>query len=399
MENYREFNGFGGRFVPEPMMPALNELEREYDKIRDSLDFKDELKEYLSEFAGRPTPLTFSKGLSEKFGCKIYLKREDLLHGGAHKLNNTLGQALLAKHMGKERVIAETGAGQHGVATSIAGAKIGLDTEIFMGEKDVERQELNVFRMRLLGAKVNPVSSGQKKLKDAVNEAFRDWISSLDTTHYLIGSVVGPSPFPRIVRDFQSVIGSEVKNQILEKEGELPNKVIACVGGGSNAIGIFNGFIKLGKDFSILDKKEANKKAGMEKEVELIGVEAEGASSLKNGSKGVLQGSMSHLLQDKDGQVSSTDSIAAGLDYPGVGPEHSMLKKKGLAKYVTANDESALKAFELVSEKEGIIPALESSHAVAHLFEVEDDLKRNDIVIINLSGRGDKDVHKMAEGK
>jgi len=373
----REFKEFGGRFVPEPIIPALEELENEYKKLKDDSEFKNTLERHLREFAGRPTPLTYSEGLSKEYGCKIYLKREDLVHGGAHKINNTLGQALMAEYMGKERIIAETGAGQHGVATSIAGAKTGLKTEIYMGEKDVARQELNVFRMKLLGAKVNPVTSGQKKLKDAVNEALREWVSSLDTTHYLIGSVVGPSPFPEIVRDFQSVIGRETKKQILEAENKLPDRIIACVGGGSNAIGIFHAF--------------------RNDPVKLIGVEAEGASSLNKGSKGVLQGSMSYLLQDTDGQVGDTDSIAAGLDYPGIGPEHSMLKKEGRAEYVTADNESALNAFKLLSEKEGIIPALESSHAVAHLEKIKHELNQDEIVIINISGRGDKDVKKISE--
>ncbi|WGI16801.1 tryptophan synthase subunit beta [Methanonatronarchaeum sp. AMET-Sl] len=375
--NKRDFKEFGGKFVPEPIIPALQELEKEYQQLKNDDEFNQALNQHLKEFAGRPTPLTYSEGLSNEIGCKVYLKREDLLHGGAHKINNTLGQALMAKYMGKERIIAETGAGQHGVATSIAGAKIGLKTEVFMGQKDVERQQLNVFRMRLLGAEVNPVTSGQKKLKDAVNEALRDWVSSLDTTHYLIGSVVGPSPFPEIVRDFQSVIGRETKQQILEAENRLPDKIIACVGGGSNAIGIFHEF--------------------RENQVELIGVEAEGASSLQKGSKGVLQGSMSYLLQDSDGQVGSTDSIAAGLDYPGIGPEHSMLKEEGRAKYTTANNQEALKAFKQLSQKEGIIPALESSHAIAHLNKIKHKLEEDDIVIINLSGRGDKDVQKISE--
>ncbi|OUJ19415.1 Tryptophan synthase beta chain [Methanonatronarchaeum thermophilum] len=375
----RDFKEFGGKFVPEPIIPALQELEEEYKKLKNDSEFKKSLNKKLKQFAGRPTPLTYSEGLSKEIGCKIYLKREDLLHGGAHKINNTLGQALLAKYMGKKRIIAETGAGQHGVATSIAGAKLGLKTEVFMGEKDVKRQELNVFRMRLLGAEVNPVTTGQKKLKDAVNEALRDWVSSLDSTHYLIGSVVGPSPFPEIVRDFQSVIGRETKKQILEAENKLPDKIIACVGGGSNAIGIFHEF--------------------REDPVELIGVEAEGASSLKKGSKGVLQGSMSYLLQDNDGQVGNTDSIAAGLDYPGIGPEHSMLKKTGRAEYTTANNEEALKAFKQLSKKEGIIPALESSHAVAHLNKIKNQVDKDDIIIINLSGRGDKDVQKISEEK
>lgn len=373
----RKFGKFGGRFVPEPLMAPIQELEEEYNKLKEDESFKSELNHFLERYAGRPTPLTFSEDLSQKFGCKVYLKREDLLHGGAHKLNNTLGQALLARYMGKDRIIAETGAGQHGVATAVAGAKLDLETEIFMGEEDIERQEMNVFRMRLLGAKVTPVETGEGKLKDAVNEALRDWVSSLETTHYLIGSVVGPHPFPTIVRDFQSVIGRETREQMMEREDRVPDYIIACVGGGSNAIGIFHEFVN--------------------EDTELIGVEAEGASSLNTGSEGVLHGSLSQLLQDEDGQIGSTESIAAGLDYPGVGPEHSMLEGKDRVNYVTASDTEAVEAFKLLSREEGIIPALESSHALAHLPKLKEKLGDNGIVVVNLSGRGDKDVEEIPE--
>ncbi|PTD93479.1 tryptophan synthase subunit beta [archaeon SCG-AAA382B04] len=370
------FDEFGGKFVPEPIIPALEELEKEYTEIKNSTEFQEQFREILEEYAGRPTPLTYSEKLSQKFGCKIYLKREDLLHGGAHKLNNTLGQALLAKHMEKEKIIAETGAGQHGVATSMAGAKMELETEIFMGKKDLERQKLNAYRMRLLGAKLNPVTTGEAKLKDAVNEALRAWVKELENTHYLIGSVVGPSPFPEIVRDFQSVIGKETKKQIQQKENSLPDRIIACVGGGSNAIGIFHEFV--------------------DKDVKLTGIEAEGSASITNGSKGTLHGSMSKLLQTEEGQIKETESIAAGLDYPGIGPEHSMYNQKERINYKTANDEEALEAFKLLSKAEGIIPALESSHALAQLPKIQNDLSPDDIVIINLSGRGDKDVREVS---
>lgn len=372
----RKFDEFGGKFVPEPIIPALEELEKEYREIKKSKEFKDQFRQILRDYAGRPTPLTFSEKLSKKFGSKIYLKREDLLHGGAHKLNNTLGQALLTKHMGKQKIIAETGAGQHGVATSMAGAKMGLETEIFMGEKDLERQKLNAYRMRLLGAKLNSVTAGEAKLKDAVNEALRTWVKELNTTHYLIGSVVGPSPFPEIVRDFQSIIGKETKKQILEKENKLPDRIIACVGGGSNAIGIFHEFV--------------------DEDVKLTGVEAKGSASINKGRKGTLHGSMSKLLQTPDGQIKETESIAAGLDYPGVGPEHSMYAKKERINYTTASNKEALRAFKLLSKTEGIIPALESSHALAQLPKIQDKLEKDEIVIINLSGRGDKDVREVA---
>ncbi|OKY77254.1 MAG: Tryptophan synthase beta chain [Candidatus Methanohalarchaeum thermophilum] len=372
----REFSKYGGKFVPEPIISALDELEEEYENIKNTKDFKKELDQLLKEYAGRPTPLTYSKKLSDKFGCKIYLKREDLLHGGAHKLNNTIGQALLAKHMDKDKIIAETGAGQHGVATSMAGAKLGLETEIYMGHEDVQRQKMNVRRMELLGAKVNEVTSGEAKLKDAVNESLRTWVKQLEDTHYLIGSVVGPSPFPKIVRDFQSVIGKETKKQIQEKEGKLPDRIIACVGGGSNAIGIFKEFIE-------------------EKNIKLTGVEAAGSASISKGLEGVLHGSFSKILQTDEGQIKETESIAAGLDYPGVGPEHSLYDELNRINYTTANDKEALQAHKLLSKKEGIIPALESSHALAQLPKIQKEVTRDDIVIINLSGRGDKDVEEV----
>ncbi|HMA05968.1 MAG TPA: tryptophan synthase subunit beta [Methanomicrobiales archaeon] len=378
------FGAFGGRFVSEALMGALAELEEAFERFRKDPAFLSSLNSYLTEYAGRPTPLTFCANLSRDMGCRVYLKREDLLHGGAHKLNNTLGQALLARHMGKKRLIAETGAGQHGVATAIAGAVLGLPVEVYMGEVDIARQRPNVFRMELMGAKVIPVSSGTRTLKDAVNEALRDWAASAKETHYLLGSVVGPHPFPLMVRDFQSVIGREARAQVLEKEGRLPDAVIACVGGGSNAIGIFHPFLS--------DR------------VRLIGVEAGGeglgtgrhGASLCAGSPGILHGALSYLLQDGDGQVLSTHSVAAGLDYPGVGPEHSMLKNSGKAEYIAVTDREALDAFTLLSRREGIIPALESAHALAGLVNLKEEFGRDDIVVVNLSGRGDKDLAEVA---
>jgi tryptophan synthase beta chain len=378
------FGDFGGQFVSEALMGALTELEEAFQRYGKDPAFLSTLESYLAEFAGRPTPLTFCRNLSQDLGCRVYLKREDLLHGGAHKLNNTLGQALLAKFMGKKRLIAETGAGQHGVATAIAGAVLGLPVEVYMGEVDIERQRPNVFRMELMGAKVIPVSSGTRTLKDAVNEALRDWAASVGETHYLLGSVVGPHPFPLMVRTFQSVIGKEARTQILEKEGRLPEAILACVGGGSNAIGIFHPFLRDG--------------------VRLIGVEAGGegidsgrhGASLCAGSPGILHGALSYLLQDPDGQVLSTHSVAAGLDYPGVGPEHSMLKDTGRVEYVSVTDREALEAFALLSRKEGIIPALESAHAIARLVKMAGELGRDDIVVVNLSGRGDKDLTEVA---
>ncbi len=382
-----KFGEFGGQFVPEVLIPPLKELERAYEELKENERFKKELDYYLRNYAGRPTPLYFAKNLTEKLGgAKIYLKREDLLHSGAHKINNTIGQALLAKHMGKTRLIAETGAGQHGVATAIAGALLGLKVDVYMGAEDVERQKMNVFRMELLGAKVIPVHSGSRTLKDAINEALRDWVATFEHTHYLIGSVVGPHPYPTIVRDFQSVIGKETKRQILEVEGTLPDVIVACVGGGSNAIGIFHPFIE-------------------DKSVRLIGVEAAGkgietskhSASLCAGEKGILHGMLSYFLQDEDGQIATTHSIAAGLDYPGVGPEHAWLKETGRAEYVAVTDEQALKAFIELSKTEGILPALESAHALAYAMEIAKDMDKDEIVIVNLSGRGDKDLEIVME--
>jgi tryptophan synthase beta chain len=375
-----KFNGFGGQFVPETLMPALQELEKAYLKLKDDSKFKRELNRYLRDYAGRPTPLYFARNLSKKIGLKIYLKREDLAHTGAHKINNTVGQALLAKHMGKTRVIAETGAGQHGVATATAAAMLGLKCDVYMGTKDMERQRLNVFRMRLLGARVIPVKSGSCTLKDAINEALRDWTTNVRTTYYLLGSVVGPHPYPMIVRDFQRVIGQETKKQILEQERRLPDAIVACVGGGSNAIGIFYDFI--------------------DDDVKLFGIEAGGkgirtgkhAATLCVGSEGVLHGARSYLLQDKFGQILPTHSIAAGLDYPGVGPEHAFMKSRNRIEYDYVADAEAMKAFKLLSEVEGIMPAIESAHALAYLPKLAQRLGKGKLVVVNLSGRGDKDV-------
>jgi len=382
-----KFGEFGGRFVPEMLIPPLEELEEKYEELKNSKEFRRELDELLRSYAGRPTPLYYAKNLSEKVGgAKIYLKREDLLHSGAHKINNTLGQALLAKHMGKSRLIAETGAGQHGVATAMAGAKLGLKVDVYMGAEDVERQRQNVFRMKLLGANVIPVESGSKTLKDAINEALRDWSRTFESSHYLVGSVVGPHPYPTIVRDFQSVIGREIKAQVLELEGALPYAVIACVGGGSNAIGAFYEFID-------------------ERDVRLIGVEAGGkglesgehAASLNAGEKGVLHGMLSYFLQDEDGQILDTHSISAGLDYPGVGPEHAWFKETGRAEYVAVSDDEALATFMELSRTEGIIPALESAHAVAYAMKLAEQLDGDEVVVVNLSGRGDKDMGIVME--
>jgi len=382
-----KFGEFGGQFVPEVLIPPLKELEKAYEKLKNDEEFKRELDYYLRNYAGRPTQLYFAKNLTEKIGeAKIYLKREDLLHSGAHKINNTIGQALLAKYMGKTRLIAETGAGQHGVATAIAGALLGMKVDVYMGAEDVERQKMNVFRMKLLGAKVIPVESGSRTLKDAINEALRDWVSSFEYTHYLIGSVVGPHPYPTIVRDFQSIIGKETKRQILEIEGALPDAIVACVGGGSNAIGIFYPFIN-------------------DKRVRLIGVEAAGkgietgkhSASLCAGEKGVLHGMLSYFLQDGDGQIATTHSIAPGLDYPGVGPEHAWLKEIGRAEYVAVTDDQALKAFVELSKTEGILPALESAHALAYAMKLAKEMSKDEIVVVNLSGRGDKDLGIVME--
>lgn len=377
------FGQFGGRFIPETLISALDELEKEYRKVKNAAEFQSELAHYLSTYAGRPTPLYYARRLSKILRARIYLKREDLAHTGAHKINNTLGQILLARRMGKQRVIAETGAGQHGVATATTAALFGLECHIYMGADDMKRQSLNVFRMELLGAEVIPVNSGSRTLKDAINEAIRDWVAHVRNTYYVIGSVVGPHPYPMMVRDFQSVIGLETKRQIIEVEGRLPDCLIACVGGGSNAIGLFYPFLDDG--------------------VRLIGVEGGGlgldtykhAATLSCGTPGVLHGSMSYLLQDANGQVSTTHSISAGLDYPGVGPEHSLLKTTNRVEYVSATDQEALQAFRLLAETEGILPALEPAHAIAHLRKLARKSNRH-IIIVNLSGRGDKDVQVVA---
>ncbi|MHC1567369.1 MAG: tryptophan synthase subunit beta [Candidatus Syntropharchaeia archaeon] len=380
----KKFGRFGGQFAPEVLIPSLEDLEREFQKHIKNPEFQNELNYYLREFAGRPTPLYFCSRLSDELGCRIYLKREDLVHGGAHKLNNTIGQALLAKKMGKRRLIAETGAGQHGIATAIAGAALGMDVDVYMGSIDMERQKLNVLRMNLMGARVIPVKSGSMTLKDAINDAMRDWITNIEDTYYLIGSVVGPHPYPTIVREFQRIIGKETREQILKKEGRLPDVVVACVGGGSNAIGIFYDFI--------------------DDDVRLVGVEAAGkgietdlhSASLCAGSDGVLHGAYTKILQDVWGQIKISHSIAAGLDYPGVGPEHAYLKEIGRAEYVSVRDEKALDAFRLLCEKEGILPALESAHAIAYVKKTAEEMKEK-IVVINLSGRGDKDIYTYAK--
>lgn len=371
------FKKFGGRFVPETLMPILIELEEFYKKVRFDKEFWSEVNYYFKEYIGRETPLYFAKNLSEELNAKIYLKREDLNHTGAHKINNTIAQVLLAKKMGKKRVIAETGAGQHGVATATAATLLGLECEIFMGEKDVKRQELNVFRMKLLGAKVHSVKSGSKTLKDAMNEAIRYWVTNARDTFYVIGTVAGPHPYPMMVRDFQAIIGYETKAQILKKENRLPDIIIACIGGGSNAIGIFSHFLK--------------------EDTLCIGIEAGGfgidsnkhGASLLKGDVGVLHGQMSYLLQDEDGQIKEAYSISAGLDYPGIGPEHAFHFEEGNIKYDYVTDKEALDAFVWLSKKEGIIPAFESSHAIAYLKKI--DIK-DKLIVVNLSGRGDKDM-------
>ena len=375
------FGLFGGRFVPETLMPVLLELDKEYEKLRFDESFWSEVDAYFKDYVGRPSPLYFAKNISKELGAKVYLKREDLNHTGAHKINNTIVQGLIAKKMGKKRVIAETGAGQHGVATATVAALLGLECEVFMGEKDVERQELNVFRMKLLGAKVHSVKSGSKTLKDAMNEAIRNWVTHARDTFYIIGTVAGPHPYPMMVRDFQAIIGYEAKAQILVKEKRLPDMVVACIGGGSNAMGIFSHF--LGEDG-----------------VTCIGIEAGGhgietdkhGCSLAKGSPGVLHGQMSYLLQDEDGQIQEAHSISAGLDYPGIGPEHAYLKEIGAAKYDNITDNEALESFVWLSQKEGIIPAFESAHAVAYLKKIPRDEIKNKLIIVNLSGRGDKDM-------
>ena len=379
------FGPFGGRFVPETLMAALEELERAYSEAKADADFQQELEGLYLNYAGRPTPLYYAANLTERCGgARIYLKREDLAHTGAHKINNALGQALLARNMGKRRLIAETGAGQHGVAAATVCAMMGLQCIVYMGSEDVKRQSLNVFRMRLLGAELREVDSGSRTLKDAINEAIRDWVTNVDTTYYLLGSAVGPHPYPMMVRDFQSVIGKEARSQVLQIVGRLPDHVVACVGGGSNAIGMFYAFIP-------------------DEGVRLVGVEAGGkgldkhAASLTEGTPGVLHGSMSYLLQDEHGQVQETHSISAGLDYPGVGPEHSYLKETGRAEYLAVGDSEALEGFHLLCSTEGILPALEPSHAIYHAAKLAAQLSREELVLVCLSGRGDKDIDVVAE--
>ncbi len=380
------FGQYGGRFVPETLIPALEQLEQEYTRCRDDPQFQEELARYLRSYCGRPTPLYFAQRLTEQLGgARIYLKREDLLHTGAHKINNTMGQVLLASRMGKRRIIAETGAGQHGVATATAAAMFGLECDVYMGSEDMERQELNVFRMRLLGARVLPVDTGSRTLKDAINEALRDWVTNVRTTFYVIGSVVGPHPYPSMVRDFQSVIGREARAQIREQTGRLPDYLVACVGGGSNAMGLFHPFLD-------------------DRDVKMVGVEAGGmglaagqhAATLVAGTPGVLHGAFSYLLQDDAGQVRPTHSVSAGLDYPGVGPEHSFFKDTGRAAYVAVSDHEALDGFHLLARTEGIIPALEPAHAIAYLKTLAPTLERDRIVVMGLSGRGDKDVQHVS---
>ncbi len=381
------FGKYGGQYVPETLMEPLRTLADAYRHFSRDPSFKNELANWLEHYAGRPTPLYFASRLTDDArGAKIYLKREDLLHGGAHKINNTLGQALLAKKMGKRRIIAETGAGQHGVATAMACAALGLAAEIYMGSEDMERQRLNVYRMKMLGAEVHPVESGSKTLKDAINEALRDWVTNVEDTYYLLGSVVGPHPYPTMVRDLQSVIGREARRQILKQEGKLPRSVVACVGGGSNSIGIFHAFLN-------------------DPDVDLYGVEAGGhdmspgrhAAPLVAGREGVLHGMMTYVLQNRDGQIETTESISAGLDYPAVGPEHSYLMSIGRTKYVTQTDTDALQAFNRLSQLEGIMPALEPAHAISYATKLAKTLEKEDSMIVNLSGRGDKDVGTIAK--
>jgi len=381
------FGEFGGRYVPETLMPALLELEKAYRHYRHDREFREEYEYYLRQYVGRPNPLYFAEKLTEKLGgAKIYLKREDLNHTGAHKVNNTIGQGLLAKRMGKKRVIAETGAGQHGVATATIAALFGMQCEVFMGEEDTRRQALNVFRMKLLGATVTPVTAGTATLKDAMNEAMRNWVTTIQDTFYVIGTVAGPHPYPMMVRDFQAVIGKEVKKQHMKAEGRLPDCLVACVGGGSNALGLFYPFLK-------------------DSSVRLVGVEAAGygiesgrhAAPLCAGTPGILHGNKTYLLQDKHGQITHAHSISAGLDYPGVGPEHSWLKDTGRAEYVAITDDEALEGFQLLTREEGIMPALESSHAIAHLVKLAPTLPKESSIVVCLSGRGDKDIHTVAE--
>ena len=386
-DRHGRFGSFGGRYVPETLMAALDELEEAYRQSQSDSAFQDELDSLLQDYAGRPTPLYFARRLSDQVGgARIYLKREDLTHTGAHKINNALGQGLLTKRIGKPRIIAETGAGQHGVATATVCAMLGLECVIYMGELDVERQALNVFRMKLLGAEVRPVVSGSRTLKDAINEAIRDWVTKVDSTHYLLGSTVGPHPYPMLVRNFQSVIGNESRQQILEAEGRLPDYAVACVGGGSNAMGLFHPFYD-------------------DATVQLIGVEAAGeglesgrhSATLVSGRPGVLHGAAAYLLQDDDGQVQEAHSISAGLDYPGVGPEHSFYKESGRASYVAVSDSQSLEGFTLLSEVEGIIPALEPAHAIYHAVELAKTLSQDKIILVCLSGRGDKDMEIITQ--
>ena len=385
-DEHGRFGPFGGQYVPETLMAAIHQLEREYDKAKKDPAFWAELRGYLKDYVGRPSPLYFARRLSEKLGgARVFFKREDLNHTGSHKINNTLGQALLAMRMGKKRVIAETGAGQHGVATATAAAVFGLDCVVYMGSEDVRRQKLNVFRMELLGTKVVAVESGQKTLKDAINEAMRDWMGSVENTHYIIGSVMGPHPFPMIVCDLQSVEGCELREQFLAAEGRLPDMVVACVGGGSNAAGVFAPLVP-------------------DKSIKLVGVEAAGeglggqrhAATLAKGSPGVIHGMYTYVLQDADGQTSPVHSVSAGLDYPGVGPLHSAWKDSGRVEYVGATDAEALSAFTLLSQTEGLIPALESAHAAAHVIKVAPKLPKDYTIVVNLSGRGDKDCVEVA---
>jgi tryptophan synthase beta chain len=380
------FGPFGGRYVPETLIPALDELEAEYAAAQQDESFRHELSTMLSTYVGRPSPLSDAPRFSERVGAQVFLKREDLNHTGAHKINNTVGQVLLARRMGKRRIIAETGAGQHGVATATVCARFGLECVVYMGEEDMRRQALNVFRMRLMGAEVVPVLSGTRTLKDATTEAIRDWVTNVTNTHYIIGSVVGPAPYPRMVRDFQAIIGVEARAQVLERTGRLPRSVVACVGGGSNAMGVFHAFVP-------------------DAEVELIGVEAAGegleserhSASLTRGTPGVLHGALSYLLQDETGQVHPAHSISAGLDYPGVGPEHSFLKDSGRATYVSVRDDEAMAGFQLLSRLEGIIPALETAHAVAWVDRERARWKADDVVLLCVSGRGDKDVAQVMD--
>ncbi len=380
------FGQFGGRFIAETLMQPIEQLTEAYEKLKNDPVFNAQFDKDLADYVGRPSPLYLAERLTAKYGCKIYLKREDLNHTGAHKINNTIGQALIAKYMGKKRIIAETGAGQHGVASATIAARLGLECIVYMGEEDIHRQAPNVYRMRLLGAQVVPVTSGSKTLKDALNEAMRDWVSNVDDTFYIIGTAAGPHPYPEMVRDFQAVIGREAREQILEKEGRLPDALVACVGGGSNAIGLFHPFLS-------------------DEDVKIYGVEAGGdgietgrhAAPLSAGKPGVLHGNRTYLMESPSGQIAETHSISAGLDYPGVGPEHSWLKDIGRANYVGITDKEALDAFHELTKTEGIIPALESSHAIAYATKLAQTLNEDDIIVVNLSGRGDKDINTIAD--